>query len=136
LERDNKQVTKKHISALIFALAIPLTLHLSVLLPTAGHCADNNKKQLAVLSEQKIESQSSHPVVHVKNQLGAMSEHVSETTHNSINQYLSSMSPAIKAAGQYFANAIKQYGGWLVQYGKQNMSFSPSVKVTPVVEQL
>lgn len=128
-------MTKKHISALIYTLAIPVTVQLSVFSPTAGHCADNNKKQLAVLSEQRIEAQSSHPVVHVKNQLGAMSEHVSQTTNDSINQYLSSMSPAIKSAGQYFANAIKQYGGWIVQYGKQNMNWSPNVKVTPVVEQ-
>ncbi|MCW5822034.1 MAG: hypothetical protein KIT34_04480 [Cyanobacteria bacterium TGS_CYA1] len=125
-------MTKKH----IYALILPAMLVLSVYSPTKGHCADNNKKQLAVLSEPASPAQNAsgvhpHPVIHVKNQLNAMSQHVSDTTTDSINQYLSSLSPAVKAAGGYFHNAIKQYGDWIMHFGKQNTSFAPEVRVTP-----
>jgi len=133
LERNSKQVTKKY----IYALILPSILVLSVYSPTQGLCADNNKKQLAVLSEPAGEHQSAanvHPVVHVKNQLNAMTQHVSDTTNDSINQYLSSMSPALKAAGAVFHSAIKQYSDWIFHYGKQNVNW-PGVKVTPAAEQ-
>jgi len=130
LERKSKHVTKKH----IYALILPAMLVLSVYSPTSGVCADNNKKQLAVLSEPATSQENAsnvHPVVHVKNQLNAMSQHVSDSTNISINQYLSSMSPAIKAAGEQLQNTLKQYSSWIFHNGKPNSNWSPSVKVTP-----
>lgn len=110
------------------ALIISLLLFVSVFSPTAcfGADTDADKKQLAVLSDQRD---------FIQTQLGAMHQEVSDSAAESINHYLSGMSPATRAAWAYFSDVLKQYGSWLVLYTRQNVNWSQAIKVTPVTKQ-
>lgn len=133
MELKSKSVPKNQNTALI----IPVLVCLSVFSPTAIFCAEPQNKQLAVLSEQ---SKTTQAVSYIQSQLGAMNQEVTESVNSTINDYLSLMSPAFKAAFSYFSDALRQYCSWLVVYGKQNMNLPcdssiSGLKITPVSEQ-